>query len=310
MNSPMNRASKQWASSFLIKSFLSVELKESLLCGARQAYLLRDYARLKVIGKGLVNLSPRLEHIGRYYLALTKSRESREGHELVKTEFELLADSPIPFIRASGLNALAAGEIILNRATRSTQNMLIESSGLFQRNGDLLGFIHSQSQLSLLCSIDGNHSESLQILRGLQPIIEKIGSQHEVIKSDYYNSVSYELAQIGNHEAAKVFVNIPLNSPHLNAYPEWLETARGIHRQVKFRSLLYSMGQVQGQIVYKKKRSNVLQFRLRSKPPAAYPLVLKMPDGELHFCDYPINEIHQLENLARTVTASKGIEMK
>jgi hypothetical protein len=211
----------------IIVSSLSTRkrLIENLSQVARQAYFARDYARLKTAGEKLVEFSPQSEHIGRYYLALAESRQSREGNKGVRGEFELLTESSIAQVRGAALTASAGAQIVLGDVGRLTQDLLLEASTLSLNCGDLHNFIQSQSQLSLLCSLNGNHQESLQILRGLQPAVDRMSSFCDAIKSDFYNSVAYELLQTGKIESAAYFIKSPLNSRHLLAYPEWQETA-------------------------------------------------------------------------------------
>lgn len=302
----MQRVIKQWVNNFFIKTSLSVGLFQSLSYEARQAYLVRDNARLKDAGERLINLSPDSEPIGRYYLALAMERQSRDSHERARNKFGLLIGSKNFPVRIASMVALAGAEISLNQSGELAEKLLIEASTLALRTNCLINFINAQSLFSVLLSNDGNHKESLQILRGLQPIIENLGSQYEVVKSDFYNSVAYELAQSGKHEVAKGFVSIPLNSPHLPKYPEWLETAKEVYNHRRLKSLSFALGGVGEPIPYMKKPSNVLPFRPRKLRAKAYPLVYRLPNCELNFCNYPMDKLPLLENLIQLVMAGEA----
>jgi hypothetical protein len=305
----MTRASTKLQANFLIFSSLSgkqSELANRLLCGARQAYLLRDKARQKIIGERLIDLSPRFEHIGRCYVARAAPTEKwLQGCNELKKEFESLINEGSVNIRAVAMTSFAAVSIQSRKPDQSTSKLLMDASALAYEVKDILTVIQAQSLFSLLHSINGDHQESLNLLRGLQPLIEKIGSPYEVVKSDFYNSVAFELAQSGKWEEAKVFTNFFLKSPHLSAYPEWLETAKQIYRHCRLKNLTLTMGEVNGQIIYKKRHSNVLQFRLRPAPIKRLPLMFG-GDAPLQICNYPVDKIQQLENFLRSVVGAEA----
>jgi hypothetical protein len=227
--------------------FQKGQLMESLSCSARQAYFLRDYTRLKIIGERLVDLSPRSEHIGRWYVTLA----NRTHREKLIPELESIALNAPLSVRAAAMSSLVAIELLSGKANQNTISLILEASKIALKCGDLLNFIQLQTQYSEFCSINGNHPESLEILRGLQPAVQKIGGLFSVIKSDYYNNVAYELNLIGNHEAAKGFASYVLKSPHINIYSEWRDTATEIFVKKPSRSFVAV------------KKSNVLQFPVR-----------------------------------------------
>jgi hypothetical protein len=228
----MLKANKQWVRNRLISSSLSNQkwLMESLSYAARQAYFLRDYARLEIIGERLVNLSPRSEHIGRWYLALANRNLWKGDTKELTLELESLADSaPLP-VRIIAMGSLTGLQINSNQADKATVNLMLEASNLALKCDDLLSFLHLQTQYSELCSIKGDHLKSLEILRGLKPAVDRLGSFYNITKSVFYNNVAWELLQLGEHEAAACFIKFPLHSIHLSAYPEWQETALEINQ--------------------------------------------------------------------------------
>jgi hypothetical protein len=308
MDSPMTRAQKQWTKNLFMVSSLSHQkrLIDYLSSEARQAYLIRDYARQKIIGEKLMEASSHSEEMGRYFLVLAMKRQSKESHELARKELGFLIECPI--VQASAMIAYAGAGICLNDSYRFTEKLLMNASAQSLKSGDVINFIQAQSMYSALLSNNSDHRESLRILRGLQPIIEKLGSLYEVVISDFNNSVAYELAQLGKHEEAKGFINISLNSPHLAAYPEWLETAREVYGSCRLKTLSFRLGGISEQIAYKKKPSNVLQFKPRIRQTAACPLVLKLPQCELPLCDYPVDKFLQLQNFLQSVTTTHSLD--
>jgi hypothetical protein len=221
----MVKTNRQFLNDFIIVSSLSNQKKliENLSHMARQAYFLRDYARLETIGEGLIELSPRSEYIGRYYCALANGRQWKGDQAKMIKEFEFLSE--LPALRSSALVAIAGSQIALGKPDFGTNRLLWEASKIALSSKDYLTYINTQRVLSVLCSIAGDHEKSLDILRGLQPAVDYLGSHCSIIKSDFYNSVAWDLLQSGNAKAAAYFITPVLRSPYLSVYPEWAETA-------------------------------------------------------------------------------------
>jgi hypothetical protein len=251
----MSRAKTKHRANLLIFSSLSIEgLTNYLSREARQAYFLRNHARLKHFGERLIDLSPKSEHLGRYYSALAVGCQSPEQASEVKTELQYLSENSPSVIRPMAITALAGTDIASGKVSDSTWALLLQASALSKNNHDFVSFIQAQSQLSLLCSIDGNHKESLQLLRGLQPIIRRLDESYNVIKADYQNSVAHELNLLGKTEAARGFASYVLRSPYIAAYPEW---------QATFREIYVNKSASRSFVTVNK--NNVLQFPIKQK---------------------------------------------
>lgn len=293
----MTRAKTKWVNNFLIASSFSDKLAEALLCDAKQAYLLRDKARLKSIGEKLINLSPRYEYIGRLYVARSAPTERwTKGCEVLSNELEsLINDSPFS-VRIAALNALCAFKIQSNKMDGALLRVLSEVSALSLKSDNVFNFIQAQSQLSLLCSINGSHQESLEILRGLKPIINYLGSSYEIIRSDFHNSVAYELAQLGNREAAKYFASFVAHSPHLNLYPEWQENLSQIFVKKASRSFVVV------------KKSNVLQFPVRKPAIETGELIYRFKSKEYRLRDLQLDRLTDLCNWVDASTQAQPLE--
>jgi hypothetical protein len=228
----MVKTNRKVLTDLLIVSSLSKQkrLIESLSLQGEQAYLERNYARLENIGERLINLSPRSEGVGRYYSALADSRQWKISRIEAMTEFESLCD--YPSIRSSAFVAIAGAQIASGKANTGTKLTVLEATRIAMKSQDFLTFINAQSILSVLASINGDHKKSLDILRGLQPIVDNLSSIHGAIKLDFYNSVAYEKLQTGDVKAASYFIRPLLNSRYLSAYPEWQETAVEIAQSI------------------------------------------------------------------------------
>jgi hypothetical protein len=221
----MVKTNRQFLNDLIIVSSLSNQKKliENLSYIARQVYFLRDYARLKTIGEGLIELSPRSEYLGRYYSALANGRQWKGDQAKTIKEFEFLSECPT--LRPSALIAIAGSQIALGKPDFGTNRLLWEASKIALSSKDYLTYINAQRVLSVLCSVAGDYEKSLDILRGLQPAVDYLGSHCSIIKSDFYNSVAWDLLQSGNAKAAAYFIAPVLKSQYLPAYPEWQETA-------------------------------------------------------------------------------------
>jgi hypothetical protein len=299
----MLRTQKQWASNLFIYSSLSkLGLGESLLCGARQAYLLRDYARLKIIGEELVNLSPRFESIGRYYLVLATERRTKENHEDARKELSLLIESPI--VRIASMIAYAGAEISLNNI-KPAAALLLEASALSVKSNDFIRFIQAQSMLSALCSIDGNHIESLRILWGLQPIINKLDNSHHIMKVDQNNSLCVELAKLGRYEAAKGFALVVSRSPYISAYPEWQETLDEL-QVTEYKRTIFAP-------VKTFVKNNLIQFPVKKYvPPSLETIsVIIMRDSQsMNFGECTSADLDGLDNYLKVAAAARAVGLE
>jgi hypothetical protein len=276
-------------SSFIVSSsFNRYRLIQSLTIEGRQAYFLRDYTRLKIIGERLVQLSPRSEYIGRWFLLMANRVLWTQYPKELTVELESLAeDSPLP-VRAVAMSSLAGISINQGDSTKGTVSLILESSALSLRCGDLPNFIQTQNQLSFLSSINGNHHESLEILRGLEPAVNKVGSLHSYLKTDFYNSVAHELAQLGKHAEAKVFASLVAFSPCLPVYPEW---------QSNISEILLKKTDMANTKPTPKPLGKLIQFP--SKPAATEDWIILANKGSELFeiGDWPIDELKELREI-------------
>jgi hypothetical protein len=223
----MKQINKKFLSFFIPSSFCDrAVLTNRLSFAAKQAYFARNYEELEIYGNRLIDLSPGTETLGQYYLALAQSRYWSENREKVKRTFEDLAESEHSCIRAASLLALGGERLLNGKTDNETARLFLESCSIALRNKHLLTFVQSQSALSVLCSMNKDHPQSLEILKGLKPHIDRLNNNY--LTADFYNSVAYELNQLGNSEAAKGFALYVMKSPHLSAYPEWQKNLREI----------------------------------------------------------------------------------
>lgn len=281
----MTRAKTKWLNSFFIfSSFSNQKLVDGLLDGAMQAFLLRDKARQRKAGERLIELSPRFEHIGRCHVIISGPADkwTQGSGELARDIEQLINESPL-HVRPTAMNALAPIYIHAGNDEKLATQILFESSKLSMDSGNLITFIQAQSQLSAICSIKGNHQESLDILRGLQPFINRLSASYDVVKIDFYNSVAYELNLLGKHDAAKRFASLVVGSKYLKIYPEWQATLSEV-----FVKQEEKLGVVWSDLITPRPTAKVLKFKLKTPfvhPPAPTKKMFLLSGSKLQLFD-------------------------
>jgi hypothetical protein len=81
-----------------------------------------------------------------------------------------------------------------------------------------------QSNIAIIRSTSGNHTDALAVLENVRPIALSIRSARPHIYLSYLNSLAVELGAVGRLEEAERASSIVLRSPLAAAYPEWHET--------------------------------------------------------------------------------------
>jgi hypothetical protein len=200
---------------------------------ARQAYTNRDYNRLAVLADSLINLSARSEAAGRYYQALALSREGKGNRQEFQNIVQPLADdAPLPIRSAS---VLALGVAAIRKGDyHEAKNLLIEANRMSLSDNLCapITAINAQHALSSLLSFQGFHEESLDIMRGLKPLIEVVGKFLPTMYFDYLNNTAYEYFSLGDLTTASHIIRKVLKSPNMHAFPEWQETADDIYQAI------------------------------------------------------------------------------
>jgi hypothetical protein len=78
----------------------------------------------------------------------------------------------------------------------------------------------------------GDHQQALHELEKLWPFVRIAAREHAHLFYMYHNELAYELAQVGKLDVAQQVIQVAVNSPLLDKYPEWQETAAEIQQQV------------------------------------------------------------------------------
>jgi hypothetical protein len=143
----------------------------------RQAFYAREFDLLLNTGESLKGLSQKSEATGQYFSALALTNQSHANWVQTKAIYEQLADCQLPKIRAASLVSLGGFDLSEGKFNQATQNLYLEASRIALRHKSLLIFAEAQSALSLICSINSNHKEALELLRGIIPAVLKM-AQH------------------------------------------------------------------------------------------------------------------------------------
>jgi hypothetical protein len=233
----MKQATKQITNLLILQSSISESVEVTarhLSILARQAYLNRDYSRLTSLADSLINMSARSEAAGRYYQALALSRKWKSNHKAeIQNTFQQLTDTaPLPIRSASllalGLNAFCDGDY------DEAKNLIIEANRMSLSNNLCAPVIavNAQDALSMILSFKGAHKESLDILRGLRPLVGVVGKFLPTVYYNYLNSNAYEYLSLGDVTTAANLIRKVSRAPMYLAYPEWQETASTLHQAI------------------------------------------------------------------------------
>ncbi len=203
---------------------------QSLSLAGWQAHFLRDNDALAQIGNRLLDLSVNTEQQGLFFSALSK--KSQNPYQ-AKNELENLLESSSQNIR-NAANLMLGGYYCSFKGdlkSASTHNMKAAQVALKKEN--YLIYFVAQQVTSLILSINGNHRRSLDILRELRPIADWLGLIFPTAYFDFYNSVAYELFQLGECRNAHHIITKVCASHLKTLRPEWEETKREIEQVYK-----------------------------------------------------------------------------
>jgi tetratricopeptide (TPR) repeat protein len=195
---------------------------------ARQAYYVRDYCQVTQCSEELLNLSPRSEFAGHYFQALAISKQCSDTNKEVKQIYERLAKDAPTSVQSAAI--LALGLIALQ------SNQLDEAKRLLTEAYQIsvashyapITALHTQSALSALYSLQGDHDRSAFTLKNMLPDVFTLGKIFPSYINIELNNYAYELSQLGEFQKASRIISSVLSSPIASIYPEWQETAREI----------------------------------------------------------------------------------
>lgn len=202
-----------------------IELGRRLVALADRAYTFRRMDVVEQASSIILNLPlPRdYRSIARYYQAYCIKRSGQFDKALPL--FERVAEEAPPAYKARAIVAL--GSVAFDSGDyKSALPLYIEAGKAATRpqHFDPLAAFYTGHMLSVLKSIDGDHSGALADLEKLFPLISAIRRFYPPMYHNYLNSVAVEMIEVGRLEEASNISNIVLATPYANAYPEWRET--------------------------------------------------------------------------------------
>lgn len=186
-----------------------------LLSHAERLQAFRQTEKLEIVAEVLSNL-PLQEYKlkGQYYLGWCGYRNGKD----TRRDFELVVEKSHAF-RDKGLISLAGLEIA--RKDYATAMKHYEEAIKWAKSPATL--ITAARSIAIYKSDQGNHKEALRDLQALYPIARYAEPKAYY---DYLNSLTVELCEAKQIEAAYEASRIVLASPYINAYPEWRETGK------------------------------------------------------------------------------------
>ncbi|HSB09713.1 MAG TPA: hypothetical protein VLM38_09535 [Blastocatellia bacterium] len=202
-------------------------LSERLVMVAERAHAFRDMGLLERVSQVLVSwpTASQYQTIGRYYQALCIHRFGRGDVEQAAHLLEQLAlDGPLSY-RIRSLRSLGANSI--RRADyQSALSFYREADRLSTDRGylDPVGTVHTQKDVAVISSLEGNHRGAVVLLENLFPIAYATRAAHPHVYYHYLNSLAVELCEVGRLEEARNVSEIVSASPFARVYPEWRET--------------------------------------------------------------------------------------
>jgi hypothetical protein len=195
---------------------------------ARQAYYERNYCKVAQSSEKLMNLSPRSEYAGLYFQALSISQYGSGSTQETEQIYKMLAQDAPPAVQSAAMLALGLKALRSNQLDDAKRLLTESYRTCVVNNCAPITAIQTQSALSNLYSLEGDHQTSALILENLLPDIASLGKLFPAYLGSELNNYAYELSQLGEFQKATQLINSALSSSYASAYPEWQETAREI----------------------------------------------------------------------------------
>ncbi|MFP5262020.1 MAG: hypothetical protein ACLGJB_08960 [Blastocatellia bacterium] len=196
---------------------------------AEIAYGQRNVEILEQAGQHLIRLPlQQASDAGMYFLAMAARRQGRR--EEARAMLQQVAASGTPRFVARAIQALGTIEHEENRLDEALH--LYVKAASIASEADSAAFINAQFQFSSIKSLAGDHQHSLDDLEKLWSYVRVVARDYQHIFFAYHNELAYELVQVGKFAVAQQVIQVAINSPLVDKYPEWQETAADIQQQV------------------------------------------------------------------------------
>ena len=205
---------------------------KSLAYVTRQAYHWQESDFQLRAAERLIKLSPRTQDEGRYFYALAQSR-------LGKTEFEKACDEFKDLSNHAPIQIRAAATLTTGIHLVTTGNLKEASYRIIEANKMSLSSnlcapmvtFDSLNAMSTIRSIEGDHQGSLDMMRGLVPLLRILGRAFPVLICEYWNNCAYELSQLGELDSASHLINKLKKTPYFGINSDYNETFEEIEQK-------------------------------------------------------------------------------
>ncbi|MFY9556844.1 MAG: hypothetical protein WAV47_19195, partial [Blastocatellia bacterium] len=203
-----------------------LQLANTLIDFAEQAYTLRDLTALDEVSSVLMNLPiETARQIGVYYHALALNRKGKrdEADALLQS----LANKAPAGCRARAIQTLGANQHDKGQLDEALRAQIEALRAASDRNAHgLQTTLMARFEISHVRSDIDDHRGALAILESVCPLVHTVAKQRPFYFYLYHNELAIELGELGRIVEAKAASDIALASPYAHAYPNWAETRR------------------------------------------------------------------------------------
>ncbi|MFL6212770.1 MAG: hypothetical protein ACJ74J_02640 [Blastocatellia bacterium] len=198
------------------------QLGERLIQQAEQAHAFRQFHKVGEYGQILSNIPIRNHQAaGHYFLAVAANSKGSGNPDEARRLFEIAIRIAPDGYKVKAL--LSLGALAFHKRDFDSALYYYQETVRFGKLS--AASLHAIKAMSVIKAIECNHTQALNDLEAILPII-KYAPAH--IYLDILNSYAVELGEVGRKDEARNIMRRVLASPFIQAYPEWRETAEDL----------------------------------------------------------------------------------
>ncbi|HKY04698.1 MAG TPA: hypothetical protein VJQ56_07410 [Blastocatellia bacterium] len=195
-----------------------------------QAHALRDFDKVREIGRTLSNLPVKsFQSTGYYFLAIAANNLGQGDQEEARRLLERAAECAPARYKAKACLSLAA--VSADRGDYESElyyyNQVLKVDPLSPTA------VEAVRGMAIFKACEGYHRHAVDQLEQLLPVV-RYAPRH--IRLTYLNSYAVELYEVGRLEEARRASLIAASSPLAQAYPEWQRTFAEVNKATSKRS--------------------------------------------------------------------------
>lgn len=213
------------------RALCDLERGSMIVRAAEQAMLCRDSSVIAAATEELGRLwLPReFESVIDYYGALVVGNFGKGDQRRAAKILQGVVENGPRSYRARGFIALAViafreGRYRESKSFYAAAGRLADASFL----KDPFTAVTAMVGDAILHSLDGNHRAALATLDTMRPLMPGLLRSYPALYHNFHTSYAYELMGVGELDAARQVIRIPLASPFASCYSEYGETAAEI----------------------------------------------------------------------------------